>query len=145
MNSLGRVPERLAQRFPLLVYSHGAHIAMHGRDLYLADPEASLIFDANGDLYGTTALATNRSAQGNVFRMRPPTQKGKPWTLSVIYTFIGSPDGANPMAVLLFDTKGNFTARRNLVARGNLVKEAAGPYLRFRARATRQNVMLLIC
>jgi uncharacterized repeat protein (TIGR03803 family) len=72
-----------------------------------AGPEGSLIFDTHGDLYGTTAIPTNRSAQGNVFRMRPPTPKGKSWAFSVIYTFIGNPDGANPTAALIFDSKGD--------------------------------------
>jgi uncharacterized repeat protein (TIGR03803 family) len=72
-----------------------------------AGPEAGLTFDAQGDLYGTTAIATNRSVQGNLFRMRPPTQKGDPWALSVIYTFIGSPDGASPSANVILGGNGS--------------------------------------
>ncbi len=67
-----------------------------------AGPVASLIFSARGDLYGTTAIATNRSAQGNVFAMRPASQKGGAWVLSVVHTFTGNPDGASPSANLIF-------------------------------------------
>ena len=66
-----------------------------------AGPEAGISFDANGSLYGTTAIATDRSAQGNVFRLKPP-RRGGTWMLGVIYTFTGNPDGALPSANLLF-------------------------------------------
>jgi uncharacterized repeat protein (TIGR03803 family) len=72
-----------------------------------AGPAASPIFDARGDLYGTTAIATNRSAQGNVFRMRPHRRKGEAWDLSIVYTFTGDPDGASPSAKLVFGAGGN--------------------------------------
>ncbi len=72
-----------------------------------AGPAASLVFDPNGNLFGTTAVATNRSAQGNVFRMRAPTREDAQWAFSVLYTFTGSPDGAQPGAKLFFDDHGN--------------------------------------
>ncbi len=62
---------------------------------------AGLTLGAQGHLYGTTGVATNRTAQGNVFAMKPPAHKGKPWTFSVSYTFTGSPDGAGPAAALV--------------------------------------------
>jgi uncharacterized repeat protein (TIGR03803 family) len=71
-----------------------------------AGPAASLIFDAHGVLYGTTALATNTTAQGNVFRMMPPTQKGGRWGFNVLYTFKGHSDSAYPAADLVFGASG---------------------------------------
>jgi uncharacterized repeat protein (TIGR03803 family) len=71
-----------------------------------AGPAASLIFDAHGVLYGTTALATNTTAQGNVFRMMPPTQKGGRWGFNVLCTFKGHSDSAYPAADLVFGASG---------------------------------------
>ena len=73
-----------------------------------AGPTAGVIFDPNGNLYGTTATATDRSAQGNVFRMRAPTRKGGSWAFSVSHTFTGPPrDGAQPSAPLALDQAGD--------------------------------------
>ena len=72
-----------------------------------AGPTASLIFDPKGNLYGTTATATDRSAQGNVFRMRPPSRRGGSWVFTALYTFTGNPDGAQPSASLVLDQAGN--------------------------------------
>jgi hypothetical protein len=71
-----------------------------------AGPMAGVIFDPSGNLYGTTATATNRSAQGNVFRMMPSTNSG-PRAFGVLHTFSGAPDGARPTAALTFDSKHN--------------------------------------
>jgi hypothetical protein len=72
-----------------------------------AGPMAGLIFDRNGNLYGTTAMATSRSDQGNVFRMRPPGREAGSWEFSVLHTFTGNPDGAQPTAPLVLDQAGN--------------------------------------
>lgn len=72
-----------------------------------AGPMAGLIFDPNGNLYGTTATATDRSAQGSVFRMRPPARRAGSWAFSALYTFTGNPDGAQPSAPLVLDQDGN--------------------------------------
>jgi uncharacterized repeat protein (TIGR03803 family) len=65
------------------------------------NPKAGLVFDADGNLYGTTAVATNRFAQGNVFRLKPSSQTAGIWSFSVLHTFAGSPDGASPSANLI--------------------------------------------
>jgi uncharacterized repeat protein (TIGR03803 family) len=70
-----------------------------------ANPTSSLTSDAAGNLYGTTALggATN---QGTVFELSPDGDGG--WNESVLYTFQGGTDGANPyLAALIFDNAGN--------------------------------------
>jgi uncharacterized repeat protein (TIGR03803 family) len=66
-------------------------------------PIGGLIFDAAGDLYGTT-LFGGASGSGTVFKMKPNADGS--WTESVLHTFTGA-DGANPWASLVFDMAGN--------------------------------------
>lgn len=49
------------------------------------DPEAALILDQKGALYGTTMA-------GNVFTLSPPASGDTKWSLKVIYTFGGGPN-----------------------------------------------------
>ena len=71
---------------------------------YGADPLAGLMFDAKGSLYGTTYSANRVS--GTVFRLRPSGPAGGAWSLSLLYGFKGSPDGAQPAAGLVLDKAG---------------------------------------
>lgn len=66
-------------------------------------PLGSVVFDAAGNLYGTTFLG-GASGNGAVFEA---TRSGQNWTENVIYSFAGSSDGANPVAGLIFDSAGN--------------------------------------
>src|SRR5262249_13985528 len=50
-----------------------------------AAPEAGLIFDAAGNLYGTTA--TGGKHDGTVFKLAPPTEPGAGWTETVLHQF----------------------------------------------------------
>ena len=65
-------------------------------------PEAGVIFDSQGSLYGTTSGATTC---GNVFMLTPNSHGG--WAESVLYTFTCGDDGASPQTDLTFDAKGN--------------------------------------
>jgi uncharacterized repeat protein (TIGR03803 family) len=75
-------------------------------------PRGSLVSDAAGSLYGTTAsggahnscLQVNSSGCGAVVRLTRDA-KGQ-WKESVIYSFKGS-DGWQPLGNLIFDKKGN--------------------------------------
>ena len=75
-------------------------------------PQAGLVLDAAGNLYGTTAcggdLRGNSPActrgSGTVFELAP---SGGVWTESVLYRFTGGSDGAYPVARLVFDSLGN--------------------------------------
>jgi uncharacterized repeat protein (TIGR03803 family) len=73
-----------------------------------ARPNGGLVFDTNGNLYGTTpfggyANETNCQAGcGTVFEFNPTTQQA----LTTIYTFTGGADGGGPWSSLVFDTKG---------------------------------------
>jgi len=73
-----------------------------------ANPSASLLFDAAGNLYGTTATGGNFTACnlgcGTVFELVPGAD-GK-WTEKVLHRF-DSKDGDGPNASLIFDEAGN--------------------------------------
>jgi uncharacterized repeat protein (TIGR03803 family) len=60
-------------------------------------PLAGLIFDAAGNLYGTTTYG------GSIFKL---TQTAGVWTETVLHNFSSS-DGTNPTASLIFDSSGN--------------------------------------
>jgi len=67
-------------------------------------PMASLVFDAEGNLYGTTANGgPNRT--GNIFELSP--NPDGTWTERVIYNFTGNKYGAHPSAALIVDTDDN--------------------------------------
>ncbi|MGA2373610.1 MAG: choice-of-anchor tandem repeat GloVer-containing protein [Candidatus Korobacteraceae bacterium] len=77
-------------------------------------PIAGVVFGPNGTLYGTTEFAGQDCGEGCgvVFNVRPPTAICKtvicPWTETVIYSFRGDTDGANPgYGDLTFDQAGN--------------------------------------
>lgn len=68
-------------------------------------PCASLIFDAAGDLYGTT-YGGGSYEWGTVFELTPAA--GGKWRESVLHSFNDSgSDGAGPFASLIFDGSGN--------------------------------------
>jgi uncharacterized repeat protein (TIGR03803 family) len=67
-----------------------------------------LIFDRQGNIYGTTPYGGTPSgcydACGVVYELTPSNGG---WTESILYRFQGGDDGAYPYAGLLFDTAGN--------------------------------------
>jgi hypothetical protein len=73
-----------------------------GTDGY--SPMAGVIFGAHGDLYGTAQYAL--SSSGTIFRLTP-VGPNEVWKFEVLYGFAGPPDGAEPMAGLVFDKAGN--------------------------------------
>jgi uncharacterized repeat protein (TIGR03803 family) len=74
-----------------------------GKGLDGATPYGGLIFDAAGNLYGTTS-AGGANAYGTVFQLVP----GSPWTENILYSFQNTDDGGVPYAGLIADKKGNF-------------------------------------
>jgi uncharacterized repeat protein (TIGR03803 family) len=77
-----------------------------------ADPVAGLIFDAAGNLYGTTSSGGTGSGCGDgcgtVFELAP--KANGTWTETVLYSFCSSSscaDGDAPRAGLIFDATGN--------------------------------------
>jgi len=71
-----------------------------------AAPQARLIFDNAGNLYGTAA-GGGPAGDGIVFKLAPPAVPGTTWTLTALYKFAGGNDGAYPLSGLVFDTAGN--------------------------------------
>jgi uncharacterized repeat protein (TIGR03803 family) len=69
-----------------------------------SSPFAVLIFDATGNLYGTTAEGGAHGG-GTVFELTPKAGEG--WTENVLYSFNNGTDGQNPEAGLIFDAAGN--------------------------------------
>jgi uncharacterized repeat protein (TIGR03803 family) len=71
----------------------------------------NLVFDADGNLYGATGIGGDLGCEqegcGTVFELKRPTKEGGKWRLSVLYTFTGKPDGAEPFAGVTFDQEGN--------------------------------------
>jgi uncharacterized repeat protein (TIGR03803 family) len=63
-------------------------------------PVAGLIFDASGNLYGTT-LGGGANEKGTVFKLSPSGSE------TVLYSFTGGSDGGAPYAGLIFDSSGN--------------------------------------
>jgi uncharacterized repeat protein (TIGR03803 family) len=73
-------------------------------------PVAGLIFDASGNLYGTTGGGGSPTCEGGngcgtVFELTAKTGGG--WTEKVLYTFTGGSDGWAPEIALIFDSNGN--------------------------------------
>jgi uncharacterized repeat protein (TIGR03803 family) len=66
----------------------------------------SLIFDASGNLYGTTVYGGTFGA-GTVFELSPPATGQTAWTETILYSFENTPDGAYPLSNLVFDSSGN--------------------------------------
>jgi uncharacterized repeat protein (TIGR03803 family) len=102
----------LAVVFAVLLPSSGAWAASKERVLYSFKndgkdgdvPYAGLIFDAAGNLYGTTVGGGDHGG-GAVFELTPGA-RGR-WTEKVLYSFKGGTDGDSPYAGLIFDTAGN--------------------------------------
>ncbi len=82
------------------------------------NPRAGLIFDATGNLYGTSTTG-GTSGYGTVFELTPTGGGG--WTERVLYSFGNTPDGAYANAVLIFDGAGNLYGTTELGG-------ANGPY-----------------
>jgi uncharacterized repeat protein (TIGR03803 family) len=70
-----------------------------------AEPYGSLMFDSQGNLYGTTAYGgTSGGAWGTVFKL---TSSSGQWVETVLYSFSGTLDGGLPACGLVSDSAGN--------------------------------------
>ncbi len=80
-----------------VVYSFQGQTANDG-----SGPQAGLIFDSAGNLYGTTASG-GKLGYGTVFMLTPPATPGGAWTETILYSFKGAATGSNPASGLIFD------------------------------------------
>lgn len=81
-------------------------------------PEAGLVFDSKGALYGTTEYGGGGTNAGVVFKLSP---RGSGYVERILYRFRGSPDGAYPVAGLVLDRRGALygtTSGGGIAARG---------------------------
>jgi uncharacterized repeat protein (TIGR03803 family) len=78
-------------------------------------PYSNLVFDAVGNLYGTTGFG-GAYDRGTVFELSP--EAGGSWKETVLYSFNNSTDGGFPVAGVTFDAAGNLYGTTN----------AHGPY-----------------
>ena len=83
--------------------------SFHGTDG--SAPAGSLIFDARGNLYGTTAEGGDHNGDeciyqgcGNVFELSP--KSNGEWSETVLHNF-DSADGSTPYGNVIFDAQGN--------------------------------------
>jgi uncharacterized repeat protein (TIGR03803 family) len=68
------------------------------------DPEASVIADNLGNLYGTTRNGGSEDA-GTVFELS--LGSNNLWTETLLYSFTSGADGAAPVGSLVLDSQGN--------------------------------------
>jgi uncharacterized repeat protein (TIGR03803 family) len=88
-----------------------------------SNPRAGLIFDAAGNLYGTTNYGGAYNA-GVVFELSPPAPGKIAWVETVLFSFKGFAGGL-PEAVLTFDAAGNLYGTTTLFGQydqGNVFK-----------------------
>jgi uncharacterized repeat protein (TIGR03803 family) len=77
--------------------------SFHGSDG--DDPSGPLLFDARGNLYGTT-IGGGSADEGAVFRLEPANSG--PWKETVLHSFTPqNHDGSRPCGFLAFDAEGN--------------------------------------
>jgi uncharacterized repeat protein (TIGR03803 family) len=83
-------------------------------------PEASLIFDSAGNLYGTGSFG-GPTGGGGVFKLSPSASGT--WTETILYFFGVIPDGNNSWGSLIFDAKGNLYGTTTAGGSGQCVQE----------------------
>jgi uncharacterized repeat protein (TIGR03803 family) len=86
-------------------------------------PLGSLIFDSDGNLYGTTDSG-GANASGIVFKLAP--NPDGIWTESVLHSFTGGSDGRNPNAGLIADSDGNLYGTTN---EGGIINHVCDDYV----------------
>ena len=97
---------------------------LHNFDSTAGDPQSGLIFDAAGNLYGTTLAGG--SGYGTVYELSPGA--GGTWTFKVLHNFSNT-DGAYPQAGLIRDAAGNLystTVRGGVNGQGTVFELTPG-------------------
>ena len=67
---------------------------------------AGVVFDGNGNLYGTTYFGPT-SGHGLVFKLKKPSATVHSWTETILHLFSDGSDGGYPRAGLIFDAGGD--------------------------------------
>ena len=86
-------------------------------------PVANLVFDADGNLYGTNFTGgKNNYNSGTVFELSRPATQGGAWTITLVHAFTqfnGTADGAYPRSGLVFDRRGALYGTTSIGGTGN--------------------------
>ncbi len=69
------------------------------------NPQGAVIFDNEGNLYGTTDDG-GAYYYGTVYRLSPPATPGAPWTFKLLHPFHNTTDGRYPQSSLVFGAGG---------------------------------------
>jgi len=72
---------------------------------YGADSASGVIFDSDGNLYGTVEVGGANGA-GFVYELVPSDSENN-WTEAMLYSFAGGTDGSEPVGGLVLDAEGN--------------------------------------
>jgi hypothetical protein len=82
-----------------------------------SNPAAGVVFDAAGNLYGTTTdyqsgsdYCSGGAPCGHVYELSPPTNSGQHWTYTSIWAYTGRSDGYYPADSVTLDSSGNLYA-----------------------------------
>ena len=106
-NGVGTVvnlrPQLVVCKSVLCAWTESVSYSFLGGGDGAAPSYGDLVFDASGDIYGTTAAGGAKSV-GTVYELKP---SGNSYTESVLYTFQGGIDGAMPFSDLVLDGSGN--------------------------------------
>jgi uncharacterized repeat protein (TIGR03803 family) len=84
-------------------------------------PQAGVVMDSEGNLYGTTYYGGGSSELGTVFELSR-NGEGQTWTETILYNFSNSStdaNGANPSGSLIFDSAGNLYGTTRFGGSGN--------------------------
>jgi uncharacterized repeat protein (TIGR03803 family) len=104
-NLYGTTPAGGANRFGTVfkIDTNGTETVLHNFPADSTDgavPEAGLVMDANGNLYGTTCT-DGAHGIGTVFKISATGD------FTTLYSFAGKPDGGIPYGALVLDSSGN--------------------------------------
>lgn len=69
-------------------------------------PFSTLVMDSSGTLYGATINGGGAPNAGVVFSLTPPAGGSGPWTETILYSFAGGADGAQPYGKIARDAAG---------------------------------------
>ena len=86
-------------------------------------PEATLIMDAAGNLYGTT-VQDGFYGYGSVFKLTPSSSGS--WSYVSLHDFTGGSDGAYPYSNIVFDTQGKLYGTASLGGTGQACTGGCG-------------------